>query len=106
MDGQRRALDRSERENLRGSLYNQLFPYFLLSLITGHVVGYRAFIISGYRFCRSSNSPRANYLLLIFNAPLAGLAAMWKRFDVRTDCREAKRVDRKDIMIVVADFRK
>ena len=69
------------------------------------MVGYRAFIISGYRVRRSSNSLRAKYLLLIFNASLAGLAAMWVRFNVRTDCREAKSVDRKDIIIVVADFR-
>lgn len=29
---------------------------------------------------------------------------MWYRFDVRIDCREAKRVDRKEILIA-ADFR-
>ena len=69
------------------------------------MVGYRAFIISGFRFRRSSNPLRAKYLLLIFNASLAGLAAMRLRSVVRTDCREAKRVDRKDIIIVVAGFR-
>ena len=77
MDGQRRALERSERENICAvhctiNCFHISFRHYYWSmwLDTGRLSS------PGIEFAEA-NSLRATYLLLIFNASLAGLVAMW-----------------------------